>query len=129
MTREIVPLDDGSVLLLDETRGVTPPADEGVLSGEVVHFVIEAIAGGVTFEALKHVAAQLTTAREPRAATADDVRDAVRDYLLRSGYIDIQVTELRSVGDRGWTITGTADADPFHALSDPTGRVVHVRLG
>jgi hypothetical protein len=38
------------------------------------------------------------------------------------------VTELRKVGDSGWTVSGIADADHFHGLSDITGSVIHVRL-
>ena len=128
MTRDIMPLEDGSVLLLDAPLTSTPSPTEGVLSGEVVHFLVDAIAGGVTFDVLKRVAARLTVPHGPAPASADVVRDAITEYLLRSGYGEVDVTELRKVGDSGWTVNGTADADHFHALSDITGSVIHVRL-
>jgi hypothetical protein len=128
VTRDIMPLGDGSVLLLDAPPASTPSPTEGVLSGEVVHFVVDAIAGGVTFDVLKRVAARLTLPHKPEPASADVVRDAITEYLLRSGYGQVDVAELRKVGDSGWTVNGTADADHFHALSDITGSVIHVRL-
>jgi hypothetical protein len=125
-----MPLEDGSVLLLDSPPSSTPPPPtEGVLSGEVVHFLIDAVAGGVTFDVLKRAATRLTVPHKPEPASADVVRDAITEYLLRSGYEQVDVTELRKVSDSGWTINGTADADRFHALSDITGSVIHVRLG
>ena len=128
MSRDIMPFEDGSVLLLDAPPSSTPSPTEGVLSGEVVQFLVDAIAGGVTFDVLKRVAARLTDSNKPEPASADVVRDAITEYLLRSGYGQVDVTELRQVGDSGWTVRGTADADHFHALSDVTGSVIHVRL-
>jgi hypothetical protein len=129
VTRDIMPLEDGSVLLLDAPPSVAPSPTEGVLSGEVVHFLVDAIAGGVTFDVLKRVAARLTVPHEPKPASADVVRGAITEYLLRAGYEQVDVTELRKVSDSGWTVSGTADADRFHALSDISGSVIHVRLG
>jgi len=128
VSRDIMPFGDGSVLLLDAPPSSAPSPAEGVLSGEVVQFLVDAIAGGVTFDVLKRVAARLTDPRKPELASADVVRDAITEYLLRSGYGLVDVTELRKVGDSGWTVNGTADADRFHALSDVTGSVIHVRL-
>jgi hypothetical protein len=128
VTRDIMPLEDGSVLLLDASVRASVPSTEGVLSGEVVRFVIDAIAGGVTFDVLKRIASRLGTS--PKAdASGDDVRDAITEYFLRSGFTQVDVTELRKVGDSGWAVTGTADGDTFHALSDSTGAVTHIRLG
>jgi hypothetical protein len=123
-----MPLEDGSVLLFDASVRASVPSTEGVLSGEVVHFVIDAIAGGVTFDVLKRIAGRLAPA--PKVdASGDDVRDALTEYFLRSGYTRVAVTELRKVGDSGWAVNGTADGDAFHALSDSTGAVTHVRVG
>jgi hypothetical protein len=129
MPRDIMPLDDGSVLLLDGPAPVTSEPTEGTLGGEVVHFVIDAIAGGVTFDVLKRIAGHLPGSRQHEPASADTVRDTVTEYLFRSGYAHVDVTELRKVGSSGWTVEGTADGDAFHALSDITGVVTHVRLG
>jgi hypothetical protein len=129
MAHQIVPLEDGSVLLCDDAPSASSPAPQGVLGGELTHFVVDAVAGGVTFDVLKRIASRLTASREPSAVPADDVRDAVTAYLLRSGYRNVNQTELRQVGEHGWTIEGTADGEPFHALSDPAGRVIHVQLG
>ncbi|MBV9484769.1 MAG: hypothetical protein JO246_01790 [Frankiaceae bacterium] len=134
--REIVPLENGSVLLLDRALYLdhaAPSVDErpdGVLSGEIVHFAIDAIAGGITFDVLKRIASRLAgPSSKTQAASADLVRDAITEYLLRSGYVRVEVAELRKVGDTGWVVTGTADAETFRALSDSSGAVIHVRLG
>jgi len=128
VSRDIVPFGDDGVLLLDAPPSSAPSPTEGVLSGEVVQFLVDAVAGGVTFDVLKRLAARLTDPHKPEPASADVVRDAITEYLLRSGYGLVDVTELRKVGDSGWTVNGTADADRFHALSDVTGSVIHVRL-
>jgi hypothetical protein len=128
VSRDIMPFGDGSVLLLDAPPSSASSPAEEVLSGEVVQFLVDAIAGGVTFDVLKRMAARLTDPHKPGPASADAVRDAITEYLLRSGYGLVDVTELRKVGDSGWTLKGTADADRFHALSDVTGSVIHVRL-
>jgi hypothetical protein len=129
VARDIMPLEDGSVLLLDAPAPDSAPPQKGVLSGEAMHFVVDAIAGGVTFDVLKRIASRLTTSSDNHHASADVVRDAITEYLLRSGYSQVDVTDLRKVGDSGWTVRGNADNDTFHALSDNSGAVIHVRLG
>lgn len=128
---QIVALDDGSVLLLDVAAAdSTSGSPAGVLgAGELVDFVVTAVAGGITFDVLKRVAAQLPRRKLAAPSTADAVRDGVTEYLLRSGYARVIVEELRQVGARGWTVRGTADDATFHALSDASGRVIHVRIG
>jgi hypothetical protein len=57
VSRDIMPFEDGSVPLLDAPPSSTPSPTEAVLSGEVVHFLLDAIAGGVSFDVLKRAKA------------------------------------------------------------------------
>lgn len=127
---DIVPLDDGSVLLIDSPVREEPQAtSQGVLSGgELVHFVVDAVAGGVTFEVLKRIASQLTRSESPTPVDATTVTDELGKYLLRFGQGAITMKEVRKVGDHGWTATGTVGGRVFYATSDDSGRVIHVRV-
>jgi hypothetical protein len=128
--------DDGGTLVVD---GYQPPATaevvrrDGTLSGELaaLEWVGEALAAGITFEALRFFGSQLLQSgwrRQPAEPSIDSISATVTAYLSSVGYLDIHLTEVRQVIDRGWSIVGTADGSPVHGRADPSGQLLHVRV-
>lgn len=132
----VVGLRDSSSIIVDGL--VAPPADplepdSGTLSApyEVMAWISDAVAAGVTFDVLKEIAASLIRkgwSRRTRSIDAAGVTSIVRDYLTSTGYMTIVVNEVRKVADAGWSLAGTADGSSFRALADPHGDVTHVRV-
>jgi len=129
-------LPDGSMLIL----GGTPerPAsskvnDEDTLSLpiEVTAWVGEAVAAGITFDVLKAMSSRLLRSgwRVSEApATATSVTASVEAYLRSSGYLAVEVQEVRQISGQGWSVAGKVDKAKFQARSDEQGRVIHVRV-
>lgn len=132
----VIGLRDGSSIVVDGLDA--PPADprnpeSGTLAvpTEIMAWVGDAVAAGVTFDVLKEMAVSLVRrgwSRRTRTVDAAGVSTIVRDYLESTGYITIVVTEVRKVAGAGWSLTGTADDTSFRALADPQGEITHVRV-
>lgn len=134
----VVGLRDGSSIVFD---GLVAPAggawdpepEPGTLSGpsEIVFWVGEAVAAGVTFDVLKEIVLGLVQrgwSRRTGMVDAVGVAAIVRNYLESTGYVEILVTEIREVEGAGWSLAGSADGARFRALADPHGAVTHVRV-
>lgn len=130
-------VDDGSAIVLAnrQMEGSTSPKPErDLLSSapiEVANWLTDAVAAGITFDVLKAIAAQAIRrgwARRDKPVDASTVTATVLGYLLSSGYLDPQVSEIRHVPEQGWTAKGSADGRAFTARSDESGNVVHVRV-
>lgn len=50
------------------------------------------------------------------------------DYLTKSGYLTIVVSEVQQVPGQGWSLEGKADARRFSALADERGEIIYVRV-
>jgi hypothetical protein len=133
-----VATDDGGAIVV---VGLEPPAvppkparDDGTLgSWEVaaLEWAGDAVAAGITFETLRSFAVQLVESGwRPRSEppSIESVSAAVISYLTSVGYLDIRLTEVRRVGEQGWSIAGTADGADLHGRADPAGRLLHVRV-
>lgn len=130
-------LVDGGTLILD---GFSPPAQtpvvtrsEGTLAGDLtaLEWIGDAIAAGITFDALKALAAQMISHgwnRTPAQPSAESIAATATRYLSSVGYIDITVSEIRLVADAGWTFAGTANGRPLRGRAEPSGQLVHVRV-
>lgn len=131
----VVGLRDRSSIIVD---GLVAPAasdelDPGTLAApsEVMAWISEAVAAGITFDVLKAIATGLIRcgwSRHARTVDAAGITAIVRDYLQSTGYTTITVKEVRKVADAGWSLSGTADGTNFRALADPDGAVTHVRV-
>lgn len=129
--------DDGAAVVVDgfepPTQGESPQRDDGTLSAEVeaLEWVGEAVAAGVTFEVLRSLAAHLIAGgwrqRQPEPSI-EAIGATLTEYLTSLGYLDIQLAEVRRVGDQGWLITGAADGAVVQGRADPSGQLLHVRI-
>ncbi len=134
----VMVLGDGSELLVH--RSLAPDAPhasepvKGTLAApEITEFVTDAILGGITFDVLKTVLTRLAkrehVPQPAEPAAASDVEAAVARHLLGAGYLEVAVTETRHVDGSGWILRGFADEQPFQAMSEETGRIIHLRFG
>jgi len=130
-------MDDGSAIVLINRRAedsLLPQRPRDLLSSaptEVALWVSEAVAAGITFDVLKSIALEVSHrgwAGGDGRVGAERVTATVTDYLLSSGYLDVQMSEIRQVAEQGWIARGTADGKAFLARSDESGNVVHVRV-
>ena len=129
--------DDGGAIVINGFEpplgGARPKPREGTLSAEIaaLEWVGEAVAAGVTFEVLRSFAAHLIDSgwqRNPIPPSIESVSATVTEYLSSLGYLDIRLTEVRRVGDQGWSIAGTADGASVRGRADPSGQLLHVRV-
>lgn len=133
---EVVGLTDGSGLVIadmDAPEQVSVERAPDVLGvpSEVMAWIAEAVAAGVTFDVLKAITASLVGRgwrRRPAPATAESITRAVTSYLRSCGYVDIRVTDARLVPGEGWTLQGIANGLGFKGLTDEGGNVIHVRV-
>ena len=130
-------MDDGSAIVLTnrpvEDRAASQPQPDILSSApvEAANWLTEAVAAGVTFDVLKSIAIQAVRrgwARTEDPVDASRVTAVVVNYLLSSGYVEVQISEIRRVPEQGWTAKGTADEKAFTARSDQSGNVIHVRV-
>jgi hypothetical protein len=115
-----------------ESDASTPPA----LLGAVTDFVMSAVGAGVlanlTYDVLRSMAADIRdrfSLAPPPEATAEDVADAVERFCARSGYRVVRISEVVGDDRRGWTLRGEVDTEALYARADPSGLLVHVRIG
>ena len=97
----------------------------------MLEWVGEAVAAGVTFEVLRSFASHLVESgwtHEPIPPSIESVSATVTEYLLSLGYLETRLTEVRRVGDQGWSIAGTADGASVRGRADPSGQLLHVRI-
>jgi hypothetical protein len=131
----VIPLEDGSWLLVrglvTSGEGSASTRKPGVLGPgqEVQQFFFDAVAGGVTFEALKAFLSSLRERGQVKTltnVTAEEVSGTIVDFLKSSGHRRVTVTELSKLHDRGWLVRGTTDGEAFEAQADPDGQIVHL---
>jgi hypothetical protein len=134
MTPLIVPLDDGSQLVL--TGLADGAAAGGAHTLDAADFVRDAVLAGVTgnfsYDLLKLVAIQLRARgflSKPPPATSASVTATVTGHLTSTGYQAIGILRVAQLVDRSWTVEGTADGRPFDVRADPEGQVMQVRIG
>ncbi|MFI2667692.1 hypothetical protein [Micromonospora carbonacea] len=133
MTQLIVPLDDGSSLVLD---GVAKEELSGAAHTlDVADFLRDAVLAGVTgnftYDVLKAVALQLRArgflAKRP-PASAVSIASAITVHLTSVGYRTIEIRQVAQLVDRSWSAEGVADQRPFEVRTDPEGQVMQMRV-
>jgi hypothetical protein len=128
-------LDDGTALLIvDPVESGT--SDEADVLGPSWDYLGEAVLSGVsvqlTWATLKGITNRIRAGgllRSKAEFSAADVTQAIKTYLESAGFSDVEFVEVEKVGDDGWRFAGRAGGEPFTARADPSGQVVHVRLG
>lgn len=133
----VVGLRDRSSIVVNGLVAPICADDQGPDSGtlgapvEVMAWVGEAVAAGVTFDILKEISTGFVRrgwTRRTRHVDAGGITVIVREYLESTGYLTVNVKEVRKIADAGWSVSGTANGSNFRALSDLLGEVTHVRV-
>lgn len=138
------PVDDESALVL---VGLAPELvpdeapDEAPILGPFTDFLqqvalngaLYGTTGAATFEGLKAIARQLRQRGiilpKPQASL-DDVVRTLRDTFTQAGHTGpVTITESTQQPDDGWEVKGTVGGDSFTARADPSGQVIHYRIG
>jgi hypothetical protein len=152
------PLDDGSHLLIlglaqpaedsgldlpavpDEEAQLEDHAEPDSTLGPVADFladfltsgVLYGTAGGAAWDLIKALASELRERGmlpERQSPTAAEVVQIIRDQAAAQGHSDVVIEEVIQHPGRGWQLRGHSGPKPLHAQMDPTGRVIHLRLG
>jgi hypothetical protein len=133
---QVFSLGNGDVLLvtgLEPAEPVTQRPDSGTLFTpvEVAAWFGEAVAAGITFDALKTAAGALIRrgwSRRVKQRSADQVTETVKRYLDTNGYTGTVFSDIRKIDGKGWSFAGLVDDGTFKGLTDEHGNVIHVRV-
>lgn len=139
MTREVVALRDGSVVLATvdarQISATQQPVERALdaidVATEISRFMADTVSAGITFELLKIGVLRLIDRfhLRPMQTSASAVRDAVRGFLSESGYVRIVFTQVKHVQGEGWTTAGVADDAAFRTMCDEAGVLLHIQIG
>ncbi|KIR64235.1 MULTISPECIES: hypothetical protein [Micromonospora] len=133
MTQLIVPLDDGSSLVLDGVAGdeLSDAAHTLGVADFLRDAVLAGVAGNFTYDVLKAVALELRArgilVKQPPASAAS-IASAITAHLTSVGYRTIEILQVVQLVDRSWSAEGTADQRPFAVRTDPEGQVMQMQV-